>query len=574
MSRSGFGPRGIVLINKDGSINSNNNYVVNAYSNFAVNLSKPPTQTEKLDDNQIKNNAGGFVYQVSDLDRVKRFLVLGSEKGSYYANEQELTKDNCNTIIKLVKENKDNMAFTIINTIKEYSLEGRVPKQGPLIFALAICCKFGDVEVRRAGYDIVSDVCRIPTHLFMFITYCELLSGESTGWGRLHKRAINKWYNNKNIKRLAYLVTKYQNREGWTHKDVLRLSHIVPVDDIHNVLYHYLTKDREIMNIYMFMEEEELDALDFLRAVERVKKDDIKEEELVEYIRKYKLAREHIPNRWFSSEKVWEELLKDMPMTALIRNLGKMTNIGLLNDYNNLSIVMNKLSNEELIKKSRVHPLVLLNALNIYKLGRGDKGKLTWTVNGRVLDALDEGFYKSFKNVESTGKNWLLALDVSGSMGYNNIAGMSITPAMASAALALITASTEKNYRVMGFSSTFKELDITPRRRLDDIMRSMYGMAFGATDCSLPMMYAMEKKLDIDVFVVYTDNETYYGSIHPVAAIEKYRRVMNKPNAKVIVIGMVGNKFTIADPKDKGMMDVVGFDSSVPELMRNFVMED
>lgn len=47
---------------------------------------------------------------------------------------------------------------------------------------------------------------------------------------------------------------------------------------------------------------------------------------------------------------------------------------------------------------------------------------------------------------------------------------------------------------------------------------------------------------------------------------------MNIPEAKLIVCGMTSTNFTIADPTDPGMLDVVGFDSAVPELVRSFVL--
>lgn len=47
---------------------------------------------------------------------------------------------------------------------------------------------------------------------------------------------------------------------------------------------------------------------------------------------------------------------------------------------------------------------------------------------------------------------------------------------------------------------------------------------------------------------------------------------MNIPDAKLVVFGMSATQFTIADPTDPGMLDVVGLDSSVPELVRNFVL--
>ena len=86
------------------------------------------------------------------------------------------------------------------------------------------------------------------------------------------------------------------------------------------------------------------------------------------------------------------------------------------------------------------------------------------------------------------------------------------------------------------------------------------------------MTYALDNGMhDIDVFVVYTDSETYYGKIHPSVALKKYRMVTSKKNAKLIVMGMQSNGFTIADPNDSGMLDIVGFDAAVPDLVKRFV---
>ncbi len=79
--------------------------------------------------------------------------------------------------------------------------------------------------------------------------------------------------------------------------------------------------------------------------------------------------------------------------------------------------------------------------------------------------------------------------------------------------------------------------------------------------------FALEQ---IDVFIVYTDSETWFGKVHPTDALKQYRQRMNNPDAKLIVVGMQSNSFTIADPNDKGMLDVVGFDSAAPQVMSLF----
>ena len=115
----------------------------------------------------------------------------------------------------------------------------------------------------------------------------------------------------------------------------------------------------------------------------------------------------------------------------------------------------------------------------------------------------------------------------------------------------------------------FKALDLKPTDALDSAIRKTSNLPFGGTDCSLPMQWALQNKVEADVFVVYTDSETYAGRMHPVEALQQYRAATGIA-AKLIVVGMVSNGFTIADPADAGMMDVVGFDSAAPEVMRGF----
>lgn len=93
----------------------------------------------------------------------------------------------------------------------------------------------------------------------------------------------------------------------------------------------------------------------------------------------------------------------------------------------------------------------------------------------------------------------------------------------------------------------------------------------GNTDCAQPMIYAKQKKLKVDVFIVYTDNETWAGKIHPSKALQQYRRAM-EIDARLIVCAMSATSFTIADPSDAGMLDIAGFDSAAPEIIRTFAM--
>jgi 60 kDa SS-A/Ro ribonucleoprotein len=260
-------------------------------------------QSEPLSANQVKNEAGGFTYAVDNMCRLKRFIVMGSEGGTYYATEKEVSKDNATCLMALIEEGKGPRA---VEVLKQYSVEGRTAKQNPIIFALAVFARCVHLETKRAAYEALPSILRIPTHLFTFVEYCEELSKPKTGWGRSHRKAICKWYNNKKPKNLAVLVTKYKQRDGWSHRDLFRLCHIKPEEPSIGFIVKYVIKglsdelkkeasksgvSQVISNVY-----------EFLSIVESTKT--MNEDELAVAIREHQLVREHIPTDKLGSKEV------------------------------------------------------------------------------------------------------------------------------------------------------------------------------------------------------------------------------------------------------------------------------
>jgi 60 kDa SS-A/Ro ribonucleoprotein len=108
-----------------------------------------------------------------------------------------------------------------------------------------------------------------------------------------------------------------------------------------------------------------------------------------------------------------------------------------------------------------------------------------------------------------------------------------------------------------------------PTMTIADALK-LVDMPFSATDCALPMVQALKNREPVDAFVIYTDSETYMGTIHPQAALEEYRRVMGI-DAKLIVVGMTSNCLTIADPKDLNTLNLAGFDTATPRIINDFI---
>lgn len=529
--------------------------------NFTKYFSKQrtPQSMAILGTAQVPNSAGGYAWAVDDWTRLDRFLVLGSEGGTYYIREQQLTAENAAAVRRCIEAN----GLRTVARIVEMSDAGRAPKQDPALFALALCTGLGDEATRKAALTALPKVARIGTHLFHFLAYVELFRG----WGRSMRRAVADWYNTMPAKRLAYQAIKYQQRDGWSHRDALRLAHPKTVDAQRNAIYHWITQGWPSVG-----DEPHSDAvLRQLWAFERAKLATT-EAEIMELITRHNLPWEAIPTQWLASAAVWQTLLPQLPLTALLRNLARMTANGLLApDSEAAELVTERITDEPRLHKARVHPIAVLSALNTYSSGKGARGSLTWDPLQAVVDALDKAFYLSFGNVQATGKRLVLALDVSGSMGVGAIAGVpGLTPRVASAAMALITAAVEKQVTFVAFSHEMVKLPISPRQHLDDVVKSISHLSFGGTDCALPMIWAQKNSVKADAFVIYTDSETWHGKIHPVQALQEYRRHTGIP-AKLIVVGMTSNGFSIADPNDAGMLDVVGFDSATPQLMADFI---
>ncbi len=521
---------------------------------------------------QVPNSTGGFAWAVDDWTRLNRFLILGSEGGSYYATEQKLSLENAQAVVRCIHAD----GLRTVRTIVEISESGRAPKADPAIFALAMATTAADPAIRAAALAALPRVCRIGTHLFHFAAYADGMRG----WGRGLRRAVAGWYG-RPVGELAFQAVKYQSRDGWSHRDLLRLAHPkAEAESARNVLYGWMVKGWEGVG-----DEPHPDPdLRLVWAFEQAKRATSKAE-IARLIREYRLPREAVPTQWLTEPEVWAALLEQMPQTALIRNLATLTRVGLLNDWATTERVVSQITDADRLRKARVHPIAVLAALKTYAQGHGARGQNTWKPVQAVVDALEGAFYASFGNVDRTGQRWVLALDVSGSMDGGMVAGVpGLTPRVASSAMAMITAAREERHAIIGFTagsggyggrwgggaSGVTRIPISPRQRLDTVCKQVAALPMGGTDCALPMLWAMKEKVEADVFVVYTDSETWAGSVHPVQALRQYRERTGIP-AKLIVVGMVSNGFTIADPDDAGMLDVVGFDTATPQVMADFV---
>ncbi|KAJ8357235.1 hypothetical protein SKAU_G00200290 [Synaphobranchus kaupii] len=523
---------------------------------------------------QAQKPACGYSWEVTDMTRLRRFLCFGSEAGTYSIKEHRLGMDNATVLIRLIEEGR---GCEVVREIKNFGLECRASKTNPALFALAVCSQHCDVKTKQAAFKALKDVCRLPIHLFTFVQFKkDLKEGMKCGmWGRALRKAVADWYNEKDAMSLALAVTKYKQRIGWSHQDLLRLSHMKPANEAIAVISKYVTKGwKEVQASYGDKEnaEETAKVLQYLEAVEKAKHSE-DELEIVHLVEEHGLEREQLLTNHLKSKEVWKALLKEMPVAEVLRNLGKLTADRVLQPGSSeVAALCERLQKDSVLKTAKIHPFHILAASQTYVKGHGSRGRLKWEPDESIVQTLDKAFYKCFLNVESTGKRFVVGVDVSAPMN-STVLGSPINAASTAAAMSMVVARTEVDSQILVFSEgAVSPCPVTADMSLADVAEKLVKIPSLSTDCALPVLWATEKGKAADVFIVLTNNDTWLGKVHPVEALKMHRHKMGV-FSKFIVCGLTSNSLGVVDPDDRGMLEVCGFDSGALEVLNNFVLD-
>lgn len=497
-----------------------------------------------------KNNAGGYGFEITPQERLERFLLIGSEGGTYYVGEQKLTEENAQSILKLLKTD----GIKVVDTVVDFAVNKRAPKADAGLFVLALAASFGDQQTKNAAYQAVSTVAGYSTHLFTFLANVQNLRG----WSRGLRKAVARFYTGKSVDQLAYQLVKYRNRSGFTHRDALRLSHPSTEDVSKNQLLKYAVgkaTEAEVENT-------------MVRAYGKAQT--AKGKELVKIIQEGKLTWEMVPTSELNDKDVLKALLPNMPLNALVRNLNRYAKAGLTEGNSETTkAIVAKLTDAEYVKKSGMHPVSVVNSMLTYSSGRGFKGDSTWKVNQNVVDALQDTYELALKAIVPTGKKILIGVDVSPSM-ETAVNGMQLTAMQVAIVLATTMLKSEKNAELICFDTRIVPPTFGRRTSIDEVLK--FHANGNGTDCAQPLVYAANKLESYDAILILTDTETWAGRKHGFEVLESYRKNVNR-DVKVIEVASVATGYSTMPGDDKNILRVVGFDASVMNVINKYLTE-
>ena len=528
-----------------------------------------------IDSNKTKNNVGTDVFKVPDHDRFVRALTIGADAGTFYVGKETLSNEVVDFITSYIKKNPKDA----ISTMVEISSSGRAPKEVHNLFALAVAFTLDDDEVRAElkNQDAFTKMVRTTFHLTEFIKNFRALGA---GWGRARTRAVASWYENKTADQLGFQVAKYPSRGGYNHLDLIRLSHPKGLDEN---LVEYIKSSNG-------MEKSSYDVDNLPQVVQNLLKVSKMTDpgDVVSAIKDTDgtFQWEFLRTEMLNYASVWRALLKGghVGYRALMWNLGRFSKLGMLKDKEDLNLIRTLIKDEDAIKKSRIHPMNILNALvgvaraengiddSVSSYYYGYEYRNENSLKSPLSQALEYALKVSYGNVEATNKKLCLALDVSSSMDWTPMEGKNpLKPRQIATMFAsmLLNNEEEDDVDVFAFSHKYTKLDVDNTTSMTSLISKTDNMDFGSTDASRPFKHALKNKDFYDAIVVLTDNDTYFSTTE---GLEQYRNKVNS-NAKLVVVSISGGNFSINDPEDPNGLDVSGFDAGALNYVVDFIAD-
>lgn len=553
----------------------------------------------------VPNHEGGYGWNASGLTMLRRFLILGTTENQYYADKRELTTSALTAITGYLKENLDEA----IREYREVVRFNRAISPSPAIYLLAYLFSMGIPRWTSAAKAMYPEVLRTGAHLQEFTSYVRAMKKT----GRALRTSFEKWLEGKDDRTLMYQMLKYQQRHGFSWADMFALYHPRPKGDVRSTMYtwarfgglptaEFLSNGGKRMTMAaaekVLAQAQEVWAKDPAFAQVRTMKklialgsEEIKElgaAPLVESIRDLRMTHEMVTGtEIFATHKAegWSALAEKMPAHAMLRSLNTLSANGVLKGEIQANICK-FLQDDEAIKRARVHPMSLLKTWYIYRGGKGLRGSLAWDPNPKVVAALERAFAISMRVKEPLKGRVLVALDVSGSMYHGAVPGMEfLAPYEVGSAYAHIMMRSCESPEVMyfdyrhsnawgnrrvggeeGYKIVTKELKGIPT--LDKTIEFTRQFGAGGTDCSIPIAYALKHKKHFDLFVLFTDGESWAGN-HGAAVVQEYRKQVNA-NARVVYCTTAPYGTVLTDPGDVRALDIVGFDPNAATLIEDF----
>ncbi len=456
-------------------------------------------------------------------------------KDRFYTSNEDICKRLESDIINLVKAGKSDYVANVILYAREQAMMRSIPILATVYFAKALretgvafpqLRRLVQMVIQRA--DQVTDTYAVALEVF----------GGKNKVPMALKRGVADAMN----KFTEYHFGKYNRAAGVTFKDVVRIVHPEPKDEVQSNVFKKILEDKLAVP-YTWETELSMNG------------------QLPQEVQKTKA-------------QIWAELVKSgkLGYMALLRNLRNIIQSG----ADVTAEVAQRISDPEQVLRSKQLPFSYIKAFDAVK---DAPTQLKWAVS-EALDA-------SCANIPSLGKNVWIIVDGSGSMLGSHYYGRANTsetlgdcPFQTAAVFcaALVKSSKEAtNVAVTIFSDNAKMVDLNPRDTTTSMVDRLVKMVEGGgTNLQAALNLKSKLGFEPDTVVILSDMEVnslstggtsrgYHYGTSGEGTIANIAKMFDKSTQKVAVNLASGVSTPV--PKEHGFIQLAGFSERIFALL-------
>ena len=478
------------------------------------------------------NKAGGTAYSLSDKAALAQLAMTGCFNGTYYVSDKEQLENVLKLATKLPPE--------FVAKLAVYARKEGLMKDMPAVLAAVVAGK--DSELLS---QIFSRVVDNPKMLRNFV---QVMRSGVTGrksLGTRPKKLIQTYLEGLSDEQLF----RADVGNDPSLEDIIKMVHPKPSNKKRSALYGYLLdKDYNAKDLCALVKEYE--------AFKKTMKGEIPDVSF-QKLTALPLTAAH-----------WKQIAENATWTQTRMNLNTFERHGIFADPKLTNLIVDRLQDPELIRKTKVFPYQLFAA---FKNVEGN-------IPQKVVNALQRAAETATENVPAFPGKVYVFNDVSGSMrspvtGYRATATSKVECLDVAALVAACVLRRNEDAEVIPFSDHVVPCKLNP---LDSIMgnaQKLASLPSGGTNCSAPLAELNRRQAKGDLVIFISDNESWcdsghYRSTATMVEWEKFKK--RNPKAKLVCIDITPNATAQAHDRED-IINIAGFSDNVFEVIARFV---
>lgn len=420
-----------------------------------------------------RNEAGGAAYELSPRLALAQLAATGCLNHTFYATAE----DQLAQILKLCEQvPTDFIARTALHCRQKGFM-----KDVPALLCAVLAAR--DAERLELIFDRVIDDAK------MLRNFVQILRSGVTGrksLGSLPKRLVRRWFET----RPDEAIFRADVGQSPSIADIVKMVHPRPA-----------TKSREALYGYLIGREHDAAALPGL----------------VREFEAWKAAPEgnppDVPFQMLTALPLtadhWQAIARRAPWQMTRMNLNTFARHGVFSIQEITRLVASRLRHEEQVRRAKVFPYQLLAAY--HNVGAD--------VPHEVKEALQDAMEIAISNVPAVQGRVVVAPDVSGSM-HSSVTGVrqgATSKVRCIDVAALVAAAFLRQNRdaeILPFENDVVRVDLNPRDSVMTNAQKLASLPAGGTNCSAVLTDLNARKVQSDLVIYVSDNESWLDSPH------------------------------------------------------------